>query len=61
MSAPRSKEARRWKKMYGELTTRLYELKKIIHNVKENFDLEECQECDNLRHIDDECKECGHL
>lgn len=61
MSPPRSKSGRAWKAQFGKCTTRLYELKKIIHNVMKNYDLEECIECGNLKHIDEECKECGNL
>lgn len=61
MSLPRSKEARKWKAQFGKLTTRLFEIQKIVYNAKKNFDLEDCEECNNLKHIDDECKECGYL
>jgi hypothetical protein len=60
MSPPQSKEARKWKGMYQKLTTRLYDYQKRENVTKENFNLEPCEECTNLKKIGEDCKECGY-
>lgn len=54
----RSKEGRKWEEQFKKLTQRLYDIKKIIHKAKENFELEECEDCNNLKKVDELCPEC---
>ena len=54
----KTKEGRKWEEQFKLLTLRLYELKKVIKNAEDNFSLETCPECGNLKKKDKECPEC---
>lgn len=54
----KTKEGKGWERQFKELTLRHYRLMEIIKNAKDNFDLEECEECGNLKRIGKECLEC---
>ena len=56
----KTKEGRQWERQYKSQIPKLWRLSAIIHNAKENFGLESCLKCKELKKIGEECPECKH-
>jgi len=56
----RSKEGRKWEESYKKLTVRFYDVKEILRNAQNNFNLETCIECENLKELRKPCPECDY-
>jgi len=55
----RTIEGRKWEEQFKKLTIRFFRQKQIIYKAQVNFGLETCKECEELKKIDEKCKECG--
>lgn len=55
----RTLEGRKWEEQFKKLTARFFRQKQILYKATVNFGLETCPECEELKKINEDCKECG--